>query len=272
MFTRICVRTYARYMKVCCDYHLHTFASDGRCSILSHAKKADLLGLEQIAITDHSFSSAIFHLTERKWKKQKEQLARLGCKAKVLHGVESNLVNTSGDIDVPCDVIRDSDVLIVGFHRYIGFCGEHRGGYARKWLFENGFCPKKTRQKLVEVNTRAYLESMDKFPIDVIAHLNHCALVDVKRVCDKAKERDVYIELNEKHLDAIEKYADDLVQSGVNFVLGSDAHDAKKTGKFEKAKAFIKAHGIPIERVFGIDGRTATFKDKTKWRENENDI
>ena len=269
---RVCVRTYARCMKVCCDYHLHTFASDGRCSVLSHARKADSLGLRQIAITDHSFSSTAFHLTKRKWARQKAEIEKLGCKAKVFHGVEANLVNTSGDIDVPCDVIRDADVLIVGFHRYIGLCGERRGGYARRWLFGNGFCSKKTRQRLVEANTRAYLEAMDKFPIDVIAHLNHRALVDVKRVCDKARECGVYVELNEKHLDALEKYADDLVRSGVNFILGSDAHDAKKTGKFSKAEVFIKTHGIPIERVFGIDGRVATFKDKTKWRENENDI
>ena len=115
-------------MKFCCDYHLHTFASDGRCSILSHAKKADEIGLEQIAITDHSFSSTIFHLTKRKWQKQKKQINDLDCKAKVLHGVEANLVNTSGDIDVPDDVIKEADVLIVGFHRYIGCRGEKRGG------------------------------------------------------------------------------------------------------------------------------------------------
>ena len=253
-------------MRFCCDYHLHTFASDGRCSILSHTKKADEIGLEQIAITDHSFSSTIFHLTKRKWQKQNAQIASLDCKVKVLHGVEANLVNTSGDIDVPSDVIKDADVLIVGFHRYIGFCGEKRNGYARRWLFENGFCSKKTRQKLIELNTEAYLAVMDKFPIDTIAHLNHRALVDVKKVCDKAREKGVYIELNEKHLDVLEEWADTLKDSGVNFIVGSDAHDTGKIGRFDKTAAFIKAHDIPQERVFGIDGRVAAFKDKREWK------
>ena len=255
------------YMRVCCDYHLHTFASDGRCSVLSHAKKADEIGLEQIAITDHSFASTIFHMTSGKWQKQKAEMARLDCKAKVLHGIEANLVNERGDIDVPSEVIRDADVLTVGFHRYIGFCGEKRGGYSRKWLVENGFCKKKTRQKLIDANTRAYIDAMDKFPIDVIAHLNHRALVDVRKVCDKATEKSVYIELNEKHLDALENCIDAMIQSGVNFIIGSDAHDTKKTGKFAKTEAFIKAHGVPLERVFGIDGRVATFKNKRDWRE-----
>lgn len=255
-------------MKFCCDYHLHTFASDGRCSILSRAKSADDMGLEEIAITDHGFASTIFHLNARKWERQSRQIAALKCKAKVLHGVEANIVNEDGDIDLPEEYVRQADVLVVGFHRYIGFCGEKRGGYARKWLFENGFCSKKKRELLIAVNTAAYIRAMDKFPIDVIAHLNHRALVDVKAVCEKAAQKGVYIELNENHLDALENYADDMAESGVKFIVGTDAHGKKKMGKFAKTQDFVKRHSIPEERVYGIDGRKATFKDKTTWREN----
>lgn len=256
-------------MKFCCDYHLHTFASDGRCSVFAQAKKADKLGLSEIAITDHSFASTIFHLNKRKWEVQKRQIAKLGCKAKVLHGIEANIVNPQGDIDVPQDVVRNADILIVGFHRYIGFCGEKRGGYARKWLFGNGFCSYRKRQTLCKTNTQAYIKAMDKFPIDVIAHLNHRALVDVRAVCEKAKEKGVYIELNENHLGALADFADDMIKSGVNFIVGTDSHSDKKTGIFTKTEAFIKAHSIPEERVFGINGKTAVFKDKKDWRENE---
>ena len=55
---------------------------------------------------------------------------------------------------------------------------------------------------------------------------------------------------------------DSLKDSGVKFIVGSDAHDTKKIGKFAKTAEFIKAHDIPIDRVFGIDGRVAAFKDK----------
>lgn len=259
-------------MKIYGDYHTHTFASDGRCPIFAHAKKADELGLGEIAVTDHGFASTIFHMTLRKWQKQKRQIANLKSKVNVLHGIEANLVNEKGDIDAPCEVIKDADVLIVGFHRYIGFCGEKRGGYDRKWLFENGFCSQKKRESLIDKNTRAYLLAMDKFPVDVIAHLNHRALVDVKTVCEKAQERGVYVELNEKHLNALERYAKDMIDSGVNFVVGTDAHDTKKLGKTSKIEDFIAKYDVPRDRVFGIDGKKPTFKDKKDWIENANEF
>ncbi len=253
-------------MKICGDYHTHTFASDGRMNVNALARRATDVGLLEVAVTDHSFASTIFHMTRRKWQKQKAQIARVESNVKVLHGIEANLVNQKGDIDVPSDVICDCDVLVVGFHRYIGFCGERRGGYDRKWLFQNGFCGLDARQKLVEANTAAYVEAMDKFPIDVISHLNHRALVDVGKVCKKAKENGVFVELNEKHLDAIEKYADVMVESGVNFIVGTDAHGKKKVGKTDKIANFVGKYNIPPERVFGVDGNMPVFKDKKEFQ------
>lgn len=255
-------------MRVSGDFHLHTTASDGRCSINAHAKKADEMGLEEIAITDHGFASTIFHMTEKKFEKQEREISALNCKVCVLHGVEGNLVNTLGDIDIPADIVRRCDVLIVGFHRYIGFKGEKRGGYDRKWLFENGFCGINTREKLKEINTAAYIKALDKFPIDTLAHLNHRALIDVKKLAQKAKEVGAYVELNEKHIDALEEFADDLNESGVSFIVGTDAHDTRKTGKIEKIKDFIQRHEIDEKRVFGINGNAPKFKDKKEWCEN----
>lgn len=255
-------------MRVSGDFHLHTTASDGRCSIKAHAKKADGFGLEEIAITDHGFASTIFHMTEKKFEKQEREISALNCKVCVLHGVEANLVNKKGDIDAPVDAIRHCDVLSVGFHRYIGTKGEKRGGYDRKWLFENGFCSKKKREKLIEVNTAAYINALEKFPIDTLVHLNHRALIDVKKVAIAAKNAGTYVELNEKHIDALEDFADDLNESGVSFIVGTDAHDTRKTGKIEKIKDFIQRHGIDVKRVFGINGNAPKFKDKKEWCEN----
>lgn len=252
-------------MKFCCDYHLHTTASDGRCSVLSHVKSAMQRDLCEIAITDHSFASTIFHMTTKKFNKQ-NALIKSVKDVVVLQGIEGNILNTNGDIDVPAEVIAKTDVLIVGFHRYIGF-HTVKGRAQRRWIFLNGFASKKRRELLVEENTRTYVSAMQKYPVDVITHLNHRALVDVKRVCEVAKERGVYIELNEKHVDALRESVQDMIDSGVNFIVGTDAHDNKKTGKFDKVAEFIKRYEIPQERVFGIDGRRAKFKEKGGKRE-----
>lgn len=258
-------------MKVYGDYHTHTVASDGRCSISEHAKVAKGAGIEQIAITDHSFSSTVFHMTRRKFDKQEREIASIK-DVKIFHGLEGNILNANGDIDVPCDIVRRSDVLHIGFHRYIGFKGIACKIADRKWLFQNGFCSQKTREKLVEINTQAYINALNKYPVDCVAHLNHRALVDVKKVCETARDRGTYIELNEKHLDVVESFAKELRNSGVNFLAGTDAHSAKKLGKMSKIKDFVEKYDIPLERVYGIDGREPIFKNKKDWNCDGNEF
>lgn len=259
-------------MKVYGDYHLHTVASDGRCDISALVESAKESGLCEIAITDHGFASTIFHMTRRKLKKQQAKISSPNSGVKVLCGIEANITNPSGDIDIPTDVIGSLDVLHLGFHRFIGFKGEKRGGYDRKWLFVNGFCSRRTREKLVESNTQAYINAMRKYPVDVLAHLNHRALVDVKRVCDEACRQGVYVELNEKHIDAIGDCIGDVLSSGVNLIVGTDAHSKKKVGKMHKIFDFIIENNIPIERVYGIDDRSPKFKSKKDWIENGNEF
>ena len=115
----MCMYAYAHEetMKIYGDYHTHTYASDGRATLKRQATAASLLGIREIAVTDHSFASTIFHMTRRKFEKQKEEAQSLDLPVKVLCGIEANLVNPQGDIDVPSDVIRECDVLVIGFHR-----------------------------------------------------------------------------------------------------------------------------------------------------------
>lgn len=252
-------------MRVYGDYHVHTTHSDGRCGIkklLEHANRCELC---ELAITDHSFASTIFHMTERKLARQRRVLKAYEGSVRVLSGIEANIVNAQGDIDIPDDVIRGLDVLTIGFHRFIGFKGERRGGYDRRWLFTNGFCSKGARQMLKERNTQAYISAMSKFPVDIVAHLNHRALVDVKKVCEAAASKGVYVELNEKHIDVLCEYAQDIVDSGVRLLVGTDAHSAKKLGKMKKIETFVKKYSIPQDRVYGLDGRAPSFKNKKDW-------
>lgn len=254
-------------MKFCADFHLHTFASDGRCSVFEHAQKAVENGLDVIALTDHGFASFVFHMTKGKFERQRKDIEN--CRGKypnlrILQGVEANLVNCKGDYDLPSDMTKKCDLIVIGFHRFLGIRRVLNGG---KWLLINGYASRKKRERLIEQNTISYINAIEKYTVDIIAHLNHRALVDVKRVCESAKAHGVYIELNEKHIDALAPYAKDIVDSGVNLIVGSDAHSAKRTGKFSKVERFIAEHNIPLDRVFGIEGNLPCFK-KRVWQEN----
>lgn len=245
-------------MKFFGDYHLHTRVSDGRVDINAHVAAAKRKGLSEIAISDHSFSSLFYHATEKKLGKQREEIAALNrYGVKIYQGIEGNLIGNK--LDVPNSVIRELDVLTVGFHRFITpakMQGESR------FLLKNGFGSERAKKALIDENTRNYISVIENYPIDIIAHLGHRAPVDFKAVCECAGKHGVYIELNAKHLDALENGIDDAIASGVNFIVGSDAHGAKNTGEFAAVERFIIRHNIPLDRVFGADGNVPTFKDK----------
>ena len=65
-------------MKFIGDYHLHTRVSDGRSDISDYVKAAKEKGLDEIVISDHSFSTLFFHATEKKLKAQRTAIASFG--------------------------------------------------------------------------------------------------------------------------------------------------------------------------------------------------
>ena len=247
-------------MKITGDYHIHTSASDGRGGVLDKARAAAALGLEEIAIADHGCGSFLFHQTEKKFAAQQREIAAAAseCGVRVLSGIEASITGEEGETDVPDSVIAKCDVLTVGFHRFL----QPRFILASpRFLLVNGWGGERAREKLVAFNTRAWLAVLERYPVDVLCHIGHRALVDAGAVCRAAAERGVYVELNEKHIDALEGCVEEVLASGVEFILGSDAHSTDKVGRFDAVAAFIRRHGIAENRICGI-GRKPVFHDK----------
>lgn len=249
-------------MKFIGDYHTHTVASDGTGKVRDNLARAKKHGLEEVAITDHSFTCFICHMTRKKFYKQereiKDFLLKHGDCIKVIHGVEGNLLGFDGYLDVPEDIIKECGVLHMGFHRYLKIPVAMK--YA-KYVFTNGFGPKKAKEKIKELNTQSYLKAMDRYPIDVLVHLGHRCPVDVPVICKKAAEKGMYVEFNEKHVDVLEKNIEAILESGVKLIVGSDAHSPKNIGKLDKVAEFIEKYNIPADRIYGL-GVKPTFKDK----------
>lgn len=250
-------------MKIIGDYHTHTKASDGHTTVEENVSAAKALGLEQIAVTDHSFSSILCHMTKEKFDAQQKVIDAFNREGeiRVLHGVEGNLQNWKGEIDVPLEIIRRCDVLHLGFHRFLQ---PHVWKGAFGYLVINGFFPSFIRRKLIEKNTQAYLLAMERYPIDVLVHLNHRAIVDTKTVCRFAAEKGIYVELNGKHLKTIEPCINEVLASGVKLILGTDAHRLKDVGDASNILEFMVRHNIPADRVYGM-GRLPEFKDKSNF-------
>lgn len=258
-------------MEIWGDYHIHTRASDGQGHVADKFACASARGLKEIAVADHGYGAIIFHQTDKKFAAEKRDVERANeiGSVKVYQSIEATPLNEAGDLDVPDATIAQCDILHVGFHRLLQWKHVKRcpryfviNGWGSRWAHNE--------EELVEFNTRAYLNVLDRYPVDVICHLNHRARVDVRKVCMRAAEDGVYIELNEKHIETMEDCIDTVLGTGVNFILGSDAHRTSDVGNFTRVKTFIERHNVPPERICGA-GLTPQFRSKSgvgKGKEN----
>ncbi|NLZ25107.1 MAG: PHP domain-containing protein [Clostridiales bacterium] len=230
------------------DYHLHTKYSDGRNTTQEMIDAAVDLGLKEIAISDHSLGTLLCHHTPKSLAAQ-SLIIKKEKRIKVYRSIEANIISFSGDLDIDLDLIKNLDILHAGFHRYVKTL--NKKDYYH-FIVKNGYGNSGKNPELIEKNTAAYINAMERYPIDVICHLGHRAAVDAKKVFECAKSNGVYIELNEKHVDVIEPIIEQAVKSGVMFILGSDAHKSKNIAKFDKTISLIEKYKIPYDKIAGI--------------------
>jgi DNA polymerase (family 10) len=102
------------------DLHMHTTATDGKASIEEMADAARTLGLNYIAITDHSqrVSMANGLTPERlleQWNKIDQINAECSDNFVILKGIECDILEAGG-MDLPDEVLAQGDFIIASIH------------------------------------------------------------------------------------------------------------------------------------------------------------
>lgn len=246
------------------DYHTHTIFSHGKGTILENATRAKEIGLKEIAISDHGFGHSAFGITGRDIPKMRKLCdeATLQTGVKVNLGIESNILGVDGTTDLKEKYYDYFDVYLAGVHRFILYKpSSFFSTYAWNMLyslFKKKAVPKGLKQRL----TKAYINTIKNNPVDVITHLNYLCYADAVEVAKCASDYGTYIELNAKkvHLTDEELYA--VCNTGVNFVIGSDAHTVDRVGEVSLVKDILNRVEIPLDRIKNIDGRTPNFRFK----------
>lgn len=102
----------ADYVEV--DYHMHTEFSDGDGSVRDYAERAEELGLEEIAITDHVWRSSdwVDDYVEEVRDVSEEVNVRM------LAGLEAKVVDREGNVDVKKEDAGKVDFVMGVVHRY----------------------------------------------------------------------------------------------------------------------------------------------------------
>lgn len=246
------------------DYHTHTTYSGhghGKDSILENASVAARKGLAQIAITDHGFSHKLYGVKRRDIPAIKEEIlnAKEVTGIDILLGVEANLISRNGDIDIRDEDYEFLDVLLMGFHAFARpITAKDQFLLFYNNIIKDPFTPSKER---LNRNTTAFLKALDKYPIDIITHLNAFCPTDTLAVARLAKQKGTFIELNGKRICFSERDIITMAEEGVKFIVDSDAHEADKVGECNKAMNIIFKLGIPLSQVVNVD-KLPKFKNK----------
>ncbi|MBI5700745.1 PHP domain-containing protein [Candidatus Saganbacteria bacterium] len=217
-------------LPIIADFHVHTISSGHAYSTLQeYVDQAKKIGLRYIAITDHGPAMPggphIYHFNNMKMiPKEIDGI-------KVLRGVEANIVNDNGDIDLTeADIDYGGlQIVMVALHPYLGY--EHQGE---------------------EKNTKVLIKALKTKRINIIAHPGNPKYpIKVKEMVAAAKEHGVLIEINNSSdhsrpgsSDKCLEFAKEVKRAGWKVILGSDSHIASMVGKFDLALKLCKEAGL----------------------------
>ena len=251
------------------DYHTHTIYSHGKGDIIDNANFAKEKNLKQLAITDHGFSLFLYGVKREKLSEMKEKikLAEKQTNLKIYLGVEANFTSCQGDVDVNLEDLKILDILLVGHHRMV----KSRLIDKLKLFIPNMIFKNKAYKKLKERNTETVLKAMEKYPIDILTHLNYEMPLDINKIAKKAFETGTYIEINDKKMYFTEEEIKTLIENNVMFILDSDAHKPEHVGIVPNSLQVVEKFNIPIKNIANIN-KLPVFKKFRKIKNNYEQI
>lgn len=220
-------------MEMLVDLHTHTISSGHAYSTISeNALAASRKGLKLLGMTDHGPSMlgapSLYHFGNLAILP--EELYGVG----ILPGVEANIINHEGELDIPVNYLVRMKLVLVGLHM---LC--YPGG-------------------TVEQNTQAYINAMENPFTDMMVHPGRPEFeLDLERVAYMSAQLNVPVEINNSSLAAGKKvtkenchrFASYMAKYKGPIILGSDAHFWDRVGVFDYALELIREVGIMEHQV-----------------------
>ena len=218
------------------DAHTHTIASGHAYSTVAElAAEAARKRLEAIAITDHApnmpGAPSYLHFLNL------HKLPKTLLDVRVLTGVELNILNADGDVDLGNNVYKNLDVVIASLHVP---------------------CFKPLS---VEEHTSAVINAMKNPYIKIIGHLGDPRYpIDIKKTVDAAKKTGTAIEINNVSLNPdsdvriggagiVKDIALECKAQDVHVIMGSDAHFYTEVGELYFAQKLLAEIDYPQELI-----------------------
>jgi len=192
------------------DFHMHTQASDGACTLEELAAGAASLGYEYVCITDHSRSSAIANgLDARRLARQIEQIHKLNQTLKgitLLAGSEVDIL-ADGRLDFDDGLLADLDFVIASIHS--GLTGPRDRVMTRTLkAMDNPYV------RCIGHPTGRLLGEREAMDVDMAALVAHAAQTHTA----------LEVNANPYRLDLKDVHCRMAVEAGVQLAIGTDTH------------------------------------------------
>ena len=238
-------------MDIKIDTHVHTVASGHAYSTLNDyieiAKKKEM---QMFAITDHGpampGSCHLYHFANLR------EIPRVIDGIEILKGVEANIIDYDGSLDIPDEILKKLDLVIASLH------------------------PPCIESRDVETNTNTLINVCKSGKADIIGHSGNTSFeINKYDFVRAAIEYDVAIEINSGSFDGhridswdncveIARIAKEL---GAYVTTGSDSHIDKRIGDFKKIYKIFDIVDFPEELV--ITSSKEKLKQFLKERRNK---
>jgi putative hydrolase len=227
----------SEFVKIIADTHCHTIASTHAYStIYENVYEAEAAGLEFLAITDHSGDMPGAPGT---WYFENLKILPKNVNGvSLLTGIEANVLNIGGEIDVPADLSIPLDWVVASIHECV-FFGDH------------GF----------EECTQIWLNVAKNPLINVIGHSGVADFAyDYETVIPEFGKNAKLVEINNSSFNIrrgsqenCRKIAQICKKYEVPVIVNSDAHFCKQVGRVDEALKLLKSIDFPEELIINAD-------------------
>ena len=218
------------------DTHTHTIVSGHSWSTLSeNVVAAKARGLAGLCLTEHG--PAIPGGAPEYIPHSEQMLPSVIDSIRVYRGIEADIMDFNGRLDIPDHYLRLTEYAIASFHPVFIEAGS------------------------VEQNTQAYLGALRNPYIDTIGHADDPSVpCDLETLILEAKKLDKLIELNNNSLTphrpnsrgSITKYALLCKQHSVPVCVASDAHYYTMVGNVDPLMSLLAEINFPPELIVNM--------------------
>ena len=227
-------------MQILADYHTHTKYSHGKGTIEENVLEAISKGIKTIGISDHGYKHLTYGIKLNDIYKMREEIDKLNEKysnIKVLLGMECNILDNRGNIDINDKIIENCDYIMAGYH----FASTPTSlksmlNHCNNYMIKN--------DKSKDYNTESIINAMKNNNIFIITHPGDKGNIYIEEVAKAAEDTNTRLEINSSHSFLNVEQLKKIKDYNLKFIIGSDAHIPQNVGNFDLALDTVNKSGL----------------------------